>query len=64
MESPDLVANLLNFNIVISEFEFQSYSYVHFGTNTLAKGVNTLILPVMRYIVPLLTSYKVCLSMK
>ena len=32
----------------------QSYYYVHFRTNNLGKGMNTLILPAMGYIVPLL----------
>ena len=33
--------------IVVSEFEFQSRYYVHFGTNTLGKGMNPIILPAM-----------------
>ena len=33
--------------IVVSEFKFQSRYYVHFWTNTLAKGINPLILPAM-----------------
>ena len=32
---------------VAREFEFQSRYYVHFGTNTLGKGMNPLILPAM-----------------
>ena len=32
---------------VVSEFELQSLYYIHFGTNTLGKGMNALILPVM-----------------
>ena len=35
------------------KFELQSRYYVHFGTNTLGKGMNFLILQVMGYIVPL-----------
>ena len=33
--------------IVVSEFELQSRSYVHFRTNTFGKGMNPLILPAM-----------------
>ena len=33
--------------IVVSEFELQSRYYVHFRTNTLEKGMNPLILPLM-----------------
>ena len=38
-----IVANVLEFNIVISEFELQLRYYVHFGTNALGKGMNPLI---------------------
>ena len=31
--------------IVISEFELQSYYYIHFQTNTLGKDTTPLILP-------------------
>ena len=37
------MANVLDCNIVVSEFEPQSCYYVHFGTNTLGKGINSLI---------------------
>ena len=40
--------------IVVSELEFQLHYYVHFQTNTLGKGMNPLILPVMGSIVPTL----------
>ena len=33
--------------IVVSEFEDQSRYYVHLRKNTLGKGMNSLILPVM-----------------
>ena len=33
--------------IVVSEFELQSYYYIHFQANTLGKGMNPLILPAM-----------------
>ena len=34
--------------IILSEFVFQSHYYVHFRANTLGKGMNPIILPVMR----------------
>ena len=40
--------------IVVSEFVLQSRYYVHFGANTLGKGMNPLILPAMGQIVLLL----------
>ena len=42
---------VLNGNIVVSEFELKSRYYVHFRTNTLGKGMNTLILQTMGLIV-------------
>ena len=42
-----LVIKAMDFGIVVSEFEFQSRFYVHFGTNTLGKGMNPLIIPAM-----------------
>ncbi len=44
----DVVANLLDCDIVVSEFKLQSCYYIHFRTNTLGKGMNPLILPVLR----------------
>ncbi len=41
--SSDLVANVLEFNIVVSEFEHQSHYYLHYKTNTLVKGMNLLL---------------------
>ena len=35
-----VVANVLDCDIVKSEFELQSRYYVHFLTNTLGKGMN------------------------
>ena len=32
-----VVVNMLDCDIVVSEFELQSHSYVHFRTNTLEK---------------------------
>ena len=35
-------ANVLNYDIVVSEFELQSYYYVHFLTNSLGKRMDSL----------------------
>ena len=43
----DAMVKALDSGIVVSEFERQSRYYVHFWTNTLAKGMNPLILPAM-----------------
>ena len=40
----DVVANVPNCDITVSEFELQSRYYVHFRVNTLGKGINNLIL--------------------
>ena len=40
----DVVANALSCDIVESKFELQSRCWVHFRTNLLWKGMNTLIL--------------------
>ena len=42
-----LVVKAVVGEILVSEFELQSRYYVHFLTNTLWKGMNTLILPAM-----------------
>ena len=42
-----VIVKSLGCGIVVSEFELQSRYYVHFLTNTLEKGMNPLILPVM-----------------
>ena len=52
------MAEMLDCDIVVSEFEFQSRNYIHFSTNTLRKGMNPLILPNMGKIVSLLFFYK------
>ena len=54
----DVVVNVLDSYIVVSEFELQSGNYVHFRTNTLEKGMNPFILQVMGEIVPLLFFFK------
>ena len=41
------MADMLDWNIVLNEFDLQSRYYVHFQANTLAKGVDPLILPAM-----------------
>ena len=48
----------LDCNIVISEFELESRSYIDFRTNTLGKGIKSLIFSSTRYIVPLPVFYK------
>ena len=42
-ESRGVVVNVLDFDIVVSEFEIPLRYYVHFWTNTLEKGMNPLI---------------------
>ena len=44
-----VMANMLHYDIVVSEFKLQSRYCVHFWTNTLEKGVNPLI-PVPSYV--------------
>ena len=47
-ESPcSVVVNVLDCDIVVSEFELQSYYYVRFRGDTLRKAMNPLHLPVM-----------------
>ena len=44
----DVVADVLDCNIEVKEFEIQSRYYVHFWTNTLVNGINSLVcLPAM-----------------
>ena len=40
-----VVANVLDYDIIESEFELQSGHYIHFRTNTLGKGMDFLIHP-------------------
>ena len=42
-----VIVKALDCGIVVSEFELQSRYYVHFRTNTIGKGMNPIILPVM-----------------
>ena len=39
----DEVVNVLNSDIMVSEFELQSHYYVHFWSNILGKGMKSLI---------------------
>ena len=55
--SCSLVANVLDFYIVVSEFELQLRYYVLFRTNTLKKGMNFIIPPAVGKIVAL-SSYE------
>ena len=41
------MVNVLDCNIIVSEFELQSRYFVHFRTRTFQKGMNPLILPSM-----------------
>ena len=42
-----IMVKAMDCGIVVREFELQSCYYVHFRTNTLGKGMNSLILPAM-----------------
>ena len=57
---PGVDACLLNYDIVVSEFELHSHDYIHFRTNTLGKDMmNPLIPPpAIGWIVSLLFFYK------
>ena len=46
------------------EFEIQSRNCIYFQTNTLRKGMNSVILLALSWIVPLLFFYKVGFSIK
>ena len=43
----DVMVKAMDSRIIVSEFELQLRYYIHFQTNTLGKGMNSLILPVM-----------------
>ena len=45
--SCNVVANVLDYNILFCEFKLQPQYYIHFRTNTLGKGINLLIPPAM-----------------
>ena len=42
-----VMVKAMDCEVVVSEFVLQSRYYVHFWANTLAKGMNPLILPAM-----------------
>ena len=50
-----VVSNVLDCDVIVSEFELQKNYYIHFWINTLRKGMNLLIPPAMGYIVLLLS---------
>ena len=42
-ENPyDIVANVLDNNIIVSGFKSQSHYYIHFRTNNFGNGINSL----------------------
>ena len=49
-----VVANVLDFDSIESEFKFQSHHYVHFQINVIGKSFEPLILSAIGLIVPLL----------
>ena len=53
-----VVANVVDYHIIVSGFELQSRYYVCFRTNTLDKGMNPLIPLVIGWIASLLFCYK------
>ena len=53
-----VMANMLECDFVVSEFELQSCYYVHFRTNNLGKGINSLLHTAMVDIVSLLSFHK------
>ena len=58
-----VMVNVLDCDIVVSEFELQQRYYNYFRTNTLGKNMSPLVLPVMGQIVPLLFFYKEALAL-
>ena len=46
------MADVLDCNIVISEFELQLHYYVQFLSNILKKGMNSIIIPVILFTNP------------
>ena len=53
-----VVAKVLDYSVVVNEFDHQNRYYVHFRTNTLGKGMNPLILLAIGFIESLLFIYK------
>ena len=54
----DIMAKVLDYGLEMSEFKLQLHYYVHFQSNTLANGIETLIISPMGWIVLLLFFYK------
>ena len=63
-ESPGVVANELDCNILVNEFEPQLRYYVHFRTNTLGKDMSPLIPPAVVWIADLLSFNKNSIGIK
>ena len=47
-----VAANVMDYDIVVSEFELRSRYYVHFRANIFGKGINFIILSAKGWIVP------------
>ena len=52
-----VVANVMDYNILIIEFDLKSRYYVYFWTNTRGKIMGMFISPAIHYIIHLLTFY-------
>ena len=52
------MARVLDYGLEVIEFNLQSRCYVHLQTNSLTKGMNPVIPPVMSLILSLLYFYK------
>ena len=61
--SYSIIANVLDCDIIVNEFEPQSRNYIHFQINTLRKGMNPLILPLMNEISLHCSSTKLTLAL-
>ena len=52
------MAKVLNYDLLVNDFEFHSDYYVQFRTNTLGKRTNSLVSPIMTEIVTIVFFYK------
>ena len=43
----DLMTNMLHCDLEVNKFEIHLHYYIHFGTNSFGKGMNSLFLPVI-----------------
>ena len=59
-----VVAIMLKGNVVVSEFELPSLYFVNFRTNTIGKGMNSIIHPAMGSIGSILFFNKDCFDVK